>query len=1106
MVSELPDAPQRLRVLRELDSTLLVEAAAGTGKTSLLAGRVSMALISGTPPQEIVAITFTQAAADELSIRIQQYVTELRTGRIPLCLMQALPQGLNPAQRECLAAALSGMDELTVTTIHGFCQKIILSYAVEARIDPGARMMDGPQAEAEFAAVFDRWLSRRLAASQGVGDPIEALSEQDPRGIVSALRALAIERRKHRTAGVVGADLTPRLDVSFTRAVAEFIEWVSSAPSAAAFTDLCGDLGQLVDIYRDCLKSPPTFRRLWELAHPPELPSSMRRDSSDLREPKWSAVWEDSKNPEPTARLILEAESLFNRVCVAYRALRGRIATALCQLLFGELDEVMADYDHFKRAAAVLDFDDLLYCARALVHEHETVRVALGKRHRHILVDEFQDTDPLQAEILFRIAAEEPNSQWQQCRLRPGALFMVGDPKQAIYGFRGADIGSYMRAKRAIEERWPDNVLHISANFRSVPAILGYVNDRFANTLSEEAGQPGYVELTAVREAPPHVFPCVAQCVLPLDEDAKTDKVRKVEAAHVAALCKQLIGTLPVRDANGNWVPLGPEGIALLTPNYTQLWHYERALEEFNLPFASRAGKSLLRRQEIQDVLALARALADGTDTLAFGALMRGPLVGLTDEELLDITAALSEGKESPQVFSILTEPNLVSHPLAHQTLTALRELHRVAHTTTPSLLLALAVERLSLRPLLAAREKSRRCRATANVERLITLAKPYDTVGLKRFVRDLSAEWGRRRDGRVEGRVDSEGAIELVTMHSSKGLEWPVVILINTVGKVEPRNEFVHRTDDDTLHWVLQDVAPPELDTALKQEERNMERERQRVWYVASTRAREMLIIPSVPPPKYHKPWFQVIDNAYRGLAELNVTSQEKASPRKPTEPANLQTAEQFAAEHDKILQATQTIRWVNPSKEDPDRVQETASVVIDTTTEVLETSVPVGAGRVRGLLLHKLIEEVLTGELMDEQTALSLRAGELLDQLSSGKASLKSLPEKEELAQTVQRTLSISEVAAIRARLVPEIAVYDLKTTESVALSGRSDAVVIEDGRVSIVVDWKSDISPSAEDIQHHAQQLQDYLAATDAPRGALVYMTLGIVRWVTRETVSD
>jgi CRISPR-associated exonuclease Cas4 len=243
-------------------------------------------------------------------------------------------------------------------------------------------------------------------------------------------------------------------------------------------------------------------------------------------------------------------------------------------------------------------------------------------------------------------------------------------------------------------------------------------------------------------------------------------------------------------------------GIALLAPTGAELWRYERALEQRGLPIASQAGKSLFRRQEIQDLLALARALADAGDTLAFGALLRGPLVGLTEEELLDITDALPphpDHAEAPQRFSMLTNIDYVAHPLARRTLAILQDLRRRARATTPALLLAEAVERLAVRPALAGRESDRSARAAANVEAFLERARPYGVRGLKKFVRDLAREW---RDGvpHNEGRVDAEGdAIEIITIHSAKGLEWPVVIPINTGTLLRSRDAFVYRADDDT-------------------------------------------------------------------------------------------------------------------------------------------------------------------------------------------------------------------------------------------------------------------------------------------------------------------
>ncbi len=157
----------------------------------------------------------------------------------------------------------------------------------------------------------------------------------------------------------------------------------------------------------------------------------------------------------------------------------GRVATALVVKLSDQLDEVLADYAAFKRAAAVLDFDDLLERARKLVRGHDAVRRALGRHYRHIFVDEFQDTDPMQAEILFRIAADDSAPRWQDSVVRAGGLFMVGDPKQSIYRFRGADVGSYSEARNTVARLWPDNIIQITANFRSRPAILTHINRCF---------------------------------------------------------------------------------------------------------------------------------------------------------------------------------------------------------------------------------------------------------------------------------------------------------------------------------------------------------------------------------------------------------------------------------------------------------------------------------------------------------------------------------------------------------------------------------------------------------------------------------------------------
>jgi ATP-dependent exoDNAse (exonuclease V) beta subunit len=1096
-MTQLADHDARLIALTELNSTLLVEAAAGTGKTALMAGRVTMLLVHGVEPRSIAAITFTELAASALGARVHRYVDELLARRVPEPLRPALPCGLTDPQRRVLLAAADKLDGLTVTTIHSFCQTIICSYAVEADIDPGARILDATQEEAAFDTIFEQWFRRRLNGSARADDPIAALSLYDPHHVVATLRKLARFRLAHRGARLPVADLSGRPDIGLVEAVADFRRWLAAQPTEPKTFELVGHLETLGNHFAGSFEAPATFDTLWRLAHPERLPC-MRPQTLDLVTPKTKAAWDKAAGRERGGDLSEEAGRYFARVDHCYRLILGRIATALVAQLSDELEEVLADYTAFKRAAAVLDFDDLLERARTLVREHEAVRRALGGRYRHVFVDEFQDTDPIQAEILFRIAAHDNALRWQDSVLREGALFMVGDPKQSIYRFRGADIRSYGEARDAIAQRWPDNIIQITANFRSRPAILTHINRCFAAPLSGN-GQPGYVALSPTLDAPDHDLPCAATIPIDTPPGPRAAEIRDAEAEAVADLCARLIGNVRVRDGNGELSPLTPGGIALLSPTSSELWRYERALEARGLPIAPQAGKGLFRRQEVQDIVALARVLADAGDTLAFGALLRGPLVGLTEEELLDITSGLPPQVDYPDAiprFSLRTEADHVAHPTAHQTLTILQDLRRRARATTPALLLAEAVERLAVRAILSAREGDRGARAAANVEAVLERARPYGVKGLKRFVRDLSRDWRLVIDSN-EGRVDAEGdAIELMSIHGAKGLEWPVVIPINTATQLRSREPFVYRADDDTLHWLIGDVVPPELLAALDTDDESQRRERERLWYVACTRARELLIVPEVPQAE-PKSWARVVNIAHDALPRLDLSRMTPVPAPTNTDLPNTQTVELFAAERAAVDAAAVPLNWVRPSDHDQDRMETTEAIALEP-GDAPEIDAPAGPGRVRGLLLHKLMEEVLTGEIIEDLERCADRGRELLAELIINPADKGLLPDADEIAATVLRTLELPEIATLRERLRPEWPIYSLVVAGRVA--GRVDAIAFEGECADIVLDWKSDISPTEVDMREHANQLEDYLAATGSTRGALVYMTLGAVHWVS------
>jgi ATP-dependent exoDNAse (exonuclease V) beta subunit len=1088
----VPDLDARRRALTDFETNMLVEAAAGTGKTSLMAARVAMMIASGIDPSKIAAITFTEPAASELEARIRWTVEELRHGRLPPALAGILSLPLGPAERAHLDEAAPRIGEITATTIHGFCQGIIRSHGIDAGLDPGSRVVDATIADALFDEVLATWLKEMLVRSDGQDSPIAVLAKDDPLGVVERVRELAILRREHRGATVPAPDFSTRPDHTFSAAVSAFSRWHAAGPGETWTADLIADLERLSAFFAGD-HANAGFSALWRLTQPPCI-SAMRQKSIDLLPYDRMRAWRQGLGEADGRRRAEEAAEHFETVRAAYRTLIGCIAQSLAHELAAHLTGVIEAYERRKREAAVLDFDDLLRQARALVCENPDIRAWLAGRYAYLLVDEFQDTDPVQAEIVFCIAAHSQPATWSTAVLRPGALFLVGDPKQAIYRFRGADVESYALAKSVLAKAENGCLLAITANFRSRPEVIAHVNYVFQDVLGK-AGQPGFVPLAPTLALPPLPFSAAAKLTIDVPRDASAEDQREAEAAAVAKLCARLIGALKICRPDGTERYLRAGDIALLAPTHTDLWRYERALEAQRIAVASQAGHALFRRQELQDILVLVRALADPLDTLAFGALMRGPIVGLRDEDLLDITAALSPDQDGRRRFQLRTAADEVINPLAKDVLLKLQALHRLAAELTPMQLVAFAIERLNLRVIMAARHGQRNARALANLDAIVELARPYNVAGLRAFALDLQRGWQSKRR-HPEGRVDaSEDSVEIVTMHSAKGLEWPVVITVNSSTRFKPQDQFVYRQSDDTIHWIVGGIEPPALAAAREEEEFREARQRERLWYVATTRARDLLVIPDLPGAP-SRSWSRVMDLGQKQLSEIRADLLPEPVQSAAKSVGNDQTTTVFAAEGERLAGASPPIVWDRPSERDADRGADLVDMfVVDAASDV--TARIVGAGALRGTILHKLMEELLTGELECLLDATTRRAAELLTQLQSTDGTDAERPDPIEMAQTALRTLALPELAPFLAKLVPEVPLWAANPPRF--LAGRADAAAIEGERVALVIDWKSDVNPAAAAHNAHVAQLRDYLRVTGAERGAIVYMSAAQVSWV-------
>jgi ATP-dependent exoDNAse (exonuclease V) beta subunit len=841
----------------------------------------------------------------------------------------------------------------------------------------------------------------------------------------------------------------------------------------------------------------PTLLALVRLSVPETCSTAKGAFTAYRKLGKWRAVAKARGSHSEAERLHTQATDLYAACRDAHAFVQAAAAGCLLALIGGEVVEVVNAFQQEKRMAALRDFDDLLHGARNLLTRSEDVRAALGARYRHVLVDEFQDTDPLQAEILWRLCGDppagDPATPWTEWVLRDGALFMVGDPKQAIYRFRGADVETYLRARAALEAMHPDNVLGIGRNFRSVAPILDWVNERFEAPLSAD-GQPGFAPLFT-----DDLSPAGSKSVFALDvtvpDGARADGMRDAEAEAVAEICARLIGAYSVRDRDKSLRPCRAGDIALLAPTGRDLWRYERALEARFIPVATQAGKGFFRRQEIQDLIALASILADARDTLALGALLRGPLVGLTEEVLLDVLAELPATNDRHPRLHLWLPFTEVRDPLLRQTLEILQGLARRARSTTPTVLLAEAVEEMRVRPLLRQRGGRAAERALANVDAFLDMTRAYETRGLRAFAQAMRLQWSDETRAK-EARPDAEReAVSLVTMHSAKGLEWSVVVPVNTATAVMATRPPVLDRATALLHTRLMGCAPPGCDAAVATETEQIRMERQRLWYVAGTRARDLLLLPRLLCDLPANAWAKAVDLGFSSLSPFDPTSLPPSS-LPPVDPGtNTQDRATFETEAALIAARATRIARVTPSRAEADAAPAEAVVLqVSDLPEAPSAMLPPG-GRRRGLVLHKLIEEVLTGETTEDATELATRAAELSATCEMETEAL----DPAELAATVLRALALPEIAVLRPRLIPEFAVHAsfVGEDEEQVVSGIADAVACPaSGNIEVVVDWKSDVVPAAETVEGYRSQVRAYLQATGASRGLIVLMTPGIV----------
>ena len=849
------DAQARERIRSSLDESLVVEAAAGTGKTTVLIERLVAMLITGRGRIEtVVAVTFTRKAAGELKLRLRQ---ELETAR-------ARTEGVEHARVE---QAIAHLEQARIGTIHSFCAELLRERPVEARVDPGFEEVADDESPKIYRQAFDRFIQEQL--------------EQMPPGIRRALSRLALQPAwgegspidRLREAGlrlIEWRDFPKawrREPIDREGAIDVLAEWTRRL---AGWSERC------TNTYDELRRSLDQVRLLWTWidrreAAPPRG-AGLERDYDALEarflelRRELSRPWNRRKGSGkfaealPREQVVEARDKLVEQLDEFRRAADADLAA----LLQGELAGATARYEERKRALGKLDFQDLLLEARDLLRDHRKVRADFQRRFSHLFVDEFQDTDPLQAEILLLLAADDADQDdWLACTPAPGKLFLVGDPKQSIYRFRRADVDLYRRVKSGLVERGVA-LVRLTQSFRATAPIQRFVNRAFAAEMDGDArrGSPEYIPLEPHREAIPHQPPVVALPVprpygtRQLSGKAIDESLPDATAAWIGWLLEES-GWRVCDPESRELVPVESRHVCLLFRRYLS-WRtdvtraYTRALEARGIPHLLIGARTFHQREEVESLRAALHAIEWPDDELAVFATLRGSLFAFADDLLLRCSSRYGLDPLRWRLRRGADEPADADDPEGADlaaALDALASLHRrrndraIVESLQELLELTRAHAGFALRP--AGHQ------VLGNVERVLDLARRFELSGgrsFRGFVEQLEEEAAKPNS--TEAPLVEEGAegVRLMTVHTAKGLEYPVVVLADMSAQIARREPDLALDAEQGLCAIkLLGCAPHEL---LDRAELELERDRAegaRVAYVAATRARDLLVVPAV-------------------------------------------------------------------------------------------------------------------------------------------------------------------------------------------------------------------------------------------------------------------
>jgi ATP-dependent helicase/nuclease subunit A len=802
-----------------LNKDVIVTAGAGTGKTRTLVARYVRLLEEGRSPRRVVAITFTEKAAREMRNRVRKAVSDRAESTV------------DAGEKRDWADLEAGMDAARIGTIHSLCSEILRAHPAEAGIDPRFDVIEeGTAAALKARAVEDVLLS--------------ALDEPDMVHLYTVFSAHALRRllahllNRRLDAAMLfnNDDLEMRAKAALREAINAFVEYKDVAFGIRALKELHESGGLTADAGATLAGRIEHLLELWEQAEVGLEKDDLFGAAATLFLMRRQGLKRGAGTKNSVAKAVQAELQLYYDECLT-PWLGGAKSTdppplvELEQTWSSALPQIRTLFQRVRDQYAqaldrlhALDFDDLESGALDLLRI-PVVADRWANEIEAVLVDEFQDTNERQREIVDAL-----------CAGIHGKLFIVGDARQSIYRFRGADVSVFRRVQRDLKARRGKH-FELKRTFRTHDGLLQEMNGLLAPILGEDDDperlyRVPYKALDAKRKNPDlAVAPPFTELIIGIGEGAGEARLQAARA-----LARRLLELKELGEINAY------DDVALLFRASTGFGEYEGALEDAGIPFVTVAGSGFYNRPEIRDVLNILRALSEPSNDAALAGLLRSPAFGISDPGLYLLR--LHSGEPQPLLTALegdldyLAETDQEAALRVRDFLAGFRPL---VDRMPVAELLKKIVDATDYRAILAASH----IRLWRNLDKLLQDAHTSGLVRVRGFFEYLRT---LRDVGAREGEAPAEalGAVRLMTIHKAKGLEFEVVVLADISRKPLARAELAYLLPETgpAFRFDRLEGSPLIYNLAKYLDQQQSQEEENRILYVAATRARERLIL----------------------------------------------------------------------------------------------------------------------------------------------------------------------------------------------------------------------------------------------------------------------